>query len=269
MRKILCIALSLMLLLLTVGCASTEIKILENESYTLIERNGVYTLRFHEPLPGKDKGNANVSSPGGTYIKFDTVAKMKEALETGNFTDKQLDSIRNHFTRKGGEILSVNPNELYEVALPEDMEATEVTWNGDDYIFTVKSKTDDEVSGRLEFDTKEEHDRHEQKMTEFLEINDDIVQYKVEERDATFYEYTSSFGVTMRIVMYTLQSDGKTTMVHETYRMTGTEAEFQGVWLCGEQDGAFFYADIEGDSRPSVEWLLSIGLKPYTETAVQ
>lgn len=241
----------------------------ENDIYAIMDNDGTYTLRFHEPLPVKDKGNVNVSLPGGTLVSFDTVAKMKEAIETGNFSKQQLEAIRNRFARKDGEILSVNTNKLYEAALPEEMEATEVTWTGDDYFFTVKNKSDDDVSGRLEFDTKEEHDQHKQKMTEFLERYDDIVQYKEDDRDATVYEYKLRFGISMRIVMYTLQSNGKTTMVQETYRMSGTEAKFQGVWLCGEQDGAYFYADIEGDSRPSVEWLLSIGLKPYTETAVQ
>ena len=245
-----------------------ERMVTENDIYAIMDNDGTYTLRFHEPLPGKDKGNVNISTPGGTLVRFDSVAKMKEAIETGNFSKQQLEAIRNRFARKDGEILSVNTNKLYEAALPEDMEATEVTWTGDDYFFTVKCKSDD-VSVRLEFDTKEEHDQHKKKMMEFLELNDDIVQYKEDDRDATVYEYKLRFGISMRIVMYTLQSNGKTTMVQETYRMTGTEAKFQGVWLCGEQDGAYFYADIDCASRPSVEWLLSIGLKPYVEKTAQ
>lgn len=241
----------------------------ENDIYAIMDNDGTYTLRFHEPLPDKDKGNANLSSPGGTYVNFDTVAKMKEAIETGNFSKQQLDTIRNRFARKDGEILSVNTNKLYEAALPEEMEATKVTWNGQTYNFRIESNYDDAVSGTLMFETKDRHNTHKEDMMKFMEINKDVVQYKEDDRDATVYEYTSAFGISMRIIIYTLQTDGKTVMVHETYRMSGTEAKFQGVWLCGEQDGAYFYADIEGDSRPSVEWLLSIGLKPYTETAVQ
>ena len=123
MKKFVCITLLLMLLLLTAGCASVEKKILENDIYAMVECDGVYTLRFHEPLPAEDKGNVNASLPGGTYVNFDTVAKMKEAIETGNFSKQQLEAIRNRFARKDGEILSVNTNKLYEAALPEDMEA--------------------------------------------------------------------------------------------------------------------------------------------------
>ena len=267
MKKLFCLILALMLLMMA-GCAAAERTVAENDAYAVIEYNGIYTLRFREPLPSnKNNSGANGQLTGGEPITFRSVAEMKAAIEGGTFTEKQIETIRKYFKRSGNEILSLNTNKLYELVLPEGMEYQCVDWYGFSYVF--QNCTDGKFSGYIDFETKEEHETSKEKMMDFLEINKDVTQYQAEDRNATIYEYVSPFDIPIRIYAYTIESEGKIITVHEVCRLSGKTESLSSFKICGEQDGGYFYGQFRGNSRPTVEWLQSFGLTPYTQTAVK
>lgn len=272
MKKILCIVFVLMLFFMITGCAATERKVLENELYIVMDYNGTYTLRFYEPLPSRNSGEVSASL-GIDPVTFDSIAKMKETIETGAFNEKQLRTIRKNFSRRGNEIISLDLNKLYDAELPEDMAVTGVSWHGASYTFGIGN---DVVAGSIRFFTREEYQEEMKENEEFLNEKPMKSTLKLKDRNAFQYEYTASSGIEVRLITYTYENGGKTLKIWEYYNLNdsalgaGSSTVPSDVRIRGEDDGAYFQINLRGMiQRPDYEWLQSFGIKPYVETAVQ
>ena len=238
----------------------------ENELYTVMDYGGTYTLRFKESLPAGSPADNNTSI-GVTPVTFDSLAKMKEAIETGKFTEKQLETIRKFFSRRGDEIISLDLSKLYDAVLPEDMAVSSVSWHGKSYVLGVGN---DAVSGSLRFLSSEEYREEMKEREENIRKQNVTSTENLEDRNALQYEYTAPSGIEVRLCTYTYESGGKILHIWEYYNLkdsalgVGSSTVPSDFRILGEDNGVYFKISLSGMlQRPDYEWLKSFGIELF------
>lgn len=261
MKKLICILLAILLLTLS-GCSRGN-EVIRNDKYKIVEHKGEYALQLHDPAAyssPSDSGDVLGNAPVHTIV-FPSVAKLKEALESGTFSDSSLAHMRSNFAKSRiGGIKICNPFQLYEAVLPEGLSAGGVQWFGDAYVFPLGDH------GALRFTDKEGHD-------DFAKTRDiESGKAKIlsvtttEDRNAKVVAYENLAGAPRKMVTYSHTSGGKTITVAEQYNLDESETVPYRISFWGSCDGAYFTGYMyQLDQRPSYEWVTSFGLKPYTE----
>ena len=264
------VALLLLGVVMFAICAAAPVAM--NDRYAVYKDDDGYTLRFHNP-PAREV------LPEGMFVSyimdlyFDSLAQMKEKFLTGDFSEKEL-LIISRWLDKNGEMELPDLDKLYEPVLPEGVTCAEVYWAGDYYSFHLASdQLDPEHTNWLSLVEKEDFEGAEESLRDSLRFYD-VQETPMEDRNGTCYAYeihsTRNQQLQIRkkqVLIYTLETDGKTMIVKEEYDVTDTEKHLEYVRFYGEENGIYFSGTLYGRQlNPVDQWLMSVGFRPYTES---
>lgn len=263
MKRYICLLVALLLLML--GGCSAGVEVLTNDKYAILEKDGTYSIKLHDPESYYGSQSAMQSSSAAFYLEFSSVGKMKEAIEKGSFSKETLEKMLENFSKdSNNNVLICNPNKLYDVTLPEDVTARAIHWFGDTYNFLLGGH------GSLVFTDKVWHDEYAKRhdieagKAEVISVN------MIPDRNAKEVIYVSLMGQPRRMVTYSYTSGTKTITVAERYNLDESETIPNNISFWGCCDGAYFTGYVyELTERPSFEWVTAFGLTPYVETETE
>ena len=234
-----------------------EIKV---DDYTLIKNeNGCY-LTFDDI--SKYQNNSSSGSSVLGEIIFGSVKEFKDTVTKGLLTDWQKEIVA-RFENVGDNIQTCDFNNLYEPKLPQGSNAKEVYWNGTAYSYLVMMS--DQSFGYVRCYTKEMYDEiFQSKYEDFF--NQDTITVTgtevIDGKEITYYK--TSTGVSSYNERYTLTNGNKTVTVDKIFYSSDDTLNRVTLYCT---DGSLHYTVTlhKLTEKPTDEWLLQFGLKPYIE----
>ncbi len=270
-RKYLCLLLAVLLLVLC-GCSQKPPAVLENQQYAIRDTGEELYLDFADNTY-RDKATSNgVNASMGVYkITFPTVAKMKECIEKGQFTEAQLVGMQMFDRTDKGYVKVCDTNKLYEVVAPEGGKVTEILWKGANYEFAF---TGPNFSGRIyirggeSFELERTHYGEAEWGPLFTEVSRSRDESK--NADVVYYTVVKSPDMGLRKnVSYTYEEPGLEIHFTEVYGVEDSETVPEIVYLWGYCQGQPFHGSISTfTGAPDYDVLTSIRVVPYVETEV-
>ena len=244
--------------------------------YVLKVENGQYLMEFTEKAPSFS-GSQTIFWP-----EFSSVEEMKNAIETGDFSDLEMEALR-MFAKKNesGDVLVCDLNNIQDGVVPDDFKLTNVQWTGSNYTLTYRADKEAFI-GIVLFDDDYYKSSFDEYYSNYLEYHTVKLtgQGQEPERNATVYYYESP-STKLKQIQYVIQSEEKTYYVNEYYATGRTDGspstttddhsdtvpQYVQVW--GTDKGIEFYAMIDINERPSMEFLSQIGIRKYVETETE
>ena len=167
---------------------------------------------------------------------------------------------------KYGGILLFDPNNMQDILVPEGTRVSElITWYGCAYQFEFSNET---LSGSLTYDTIDDSESMAERNIQKEEHGVTVLSQTFDpERNATetVFQYVSSQRVWKQVVYTVTQGDKSVTFVEDYWN--GAEQQVpDSIDFWGTDNGNFFYGSFHNmTERPSVEYLMQFGLKPFEE----
>ncbi len=265
-KQMICIFLALTFALL-VGCKDNSLPvdevIAESELYDVVRSDMDYYILNHNEQKDND------SSIGEAGVKFKSINDMRTAILENKITASDIQNIRSINHLKADEPIKLfDLNKMYCPSSPYIIEYDKAVWYGPYYIvkFIATDEKGDKLSGSGGTDTQAEFEQaYNKRFVEDLEaLGDKYVVTQLTDRNAT--EYRSDYD---RYVVYTIEESGRKISVMERYNFAGAHDDFSEevpwiVYVHVEANGLYYsYGFIDFSTRPTKEWLLSFGMKPY------
>ena len=274
MKKVLLFTMIVVLLLSLWGCAIEKdpgVEVYRNEQYAVKEYNGERYLDFYDDSYRVAAGAINQSGElkDGYTISFQSVKEMKDCIELGKFSEADLIAMQSFVKASNGKVAVCDTGELYDVKLPEDTELSRIGWFGAFYTFVAENGS---AKIRIHLVSKEERDEYIEKKDVESNSNLKVISKEVNPfTGETVIEYDNlTFNYRSKIVQYTVTTDGNTITFLDKYDYEKSETLPWGISFWGENAGGYFYGTISGfEEMPSREWLASIAVVPYVETATE
>ena len=237
-------------------------KILQARYYAIYNNDGIYSMDG-----GLSEGSdgLNAAIPGHP-VRFMGLSEMRRIIFEGQLSDNALRAMKSFKRARNGGILLFNPNHMQDIVVPEDMWVNGlVTWLGYKYSFSFEN---DEMSGSLTYCVIDESQECAEREINKAEKNIVILSATHDpERNATVtvFQNTKNQRIWKQIV-YTHTAGNKTITFVENYH-DGAEQEMpNSIKFWGTDNGNYFYGDMSGmKERPSLEYLMEFGLKPFVE----
>ena len=281
-KKLFCALLALLIVALC-GCDG-RIKgevLYSNENYEIIKSGEVCYLQFQKDkyFGGKNEGAMSVKE----YPEFRTISEMREGVIKGDFTENELRTLQNDASKNGGVLPMRSLDDFYEFTFPNDIYVSGYIWYGS-YYSAVYS-----YNGGSGGFTLSNYESHAKKLDEYNKTFERVASRNDFQEiwrgtDPVTGEqalhYSNSAG-SWTMSLYTIRSGGKTLHIKETWagpcpyvEENCDEASSGGhimtMKIYGEENGVYFWYNLGNMSeRPSAEWLMSFGLKPYVETETE
>jgi hypothetical protein len=233
--------------------AGYEIELIDDEYYVVFEDE-------------KYKNNANESQEE-PYLRFSSVAEMKDKLLNGKLTSEELKEMSQFPKNSFGKVDMFDITNLNTATLPSDMTVYEVTWyGGKRYNLGIATENGD-VSGRFRIHTEESYQELIKRDYDSLQNYDVLEVEEIEDRNATEYRYTTDTAK-LKTFWYTIKTDKVELTVNETYLLayfpggdSPSETVPLDIVIYGKDSNGFFEVYLNKlTERPSVEWLSSFGL---------
>ena len=217
---------------------------------------------------------AEVSSQLLKFIHFGSMDEMVQDIKTGNFTEKELLILSIFPKDEDGRTILCDLSKLYEAYAPEQLGEKSITWYGNRYTFSFGDKEKElHYNMRIGFSNTQKEERIEQLMTGADKRNFTLLSTEsAEDRNATVVTHISGVydGIRERkTVYYTLKDSNKEVFVCEDYSYAEDEVPYF-IEMYGTENGMNYRVSfaVEGQDRPSVEFLMSFGVREYVETEV-
>ena len=207
MRNTAIILMLSLVMTLIVGC-SGELP------YEIVQEEGEYYLVF-DVVENPDIEAGYVVKPA---VGFASIREMKHDIETGNFTQDELNKIA-QFPKDGeGRVQICDISGLYEAVYPSTYTVSNVTWTGTSYSFGIGCETwevydnfytipkvqfEHEVNFCANFDTE----------TTLKNVS----RTTVTDRNATVFSFSTVTGDEMKGIYYTITQGEKTLYIWEQY----------------------------------------------------
>lgn len=243
-------------------------------TYDIIEINGQYYLNFNNY--SKEQGTTT-NGFALDFIEFSSISELKSTIKSGTLQGWQLDIIKESFPKDDTNGIKIcNINNLYRPILPTSMKNTSVAWMGENYTFVIESEI---ANGDFHYHTKEQYDgRYKKNYSDRLSSSSVTVKNEgtTSERNATIYDISTSAG-DFQFIRYSLSTASKTLVVDEIYRLRMNDESLATsantpyfITIYGIENGVHFVVELsELEERPSVEWLMSFGIKEYVPTEIK
>lgn len=243
-----------------VGCGSA--------SYDVVEEGGAMYLDLH---------NVRSSSTGdvATGLPFESVAELQERVLFNKLSEEELCHISTYFSKsKNGKIAVLNMNSLQEPVLPQGLTIkNNVEWRGQyiDISLDADETYSDSFYGHYVYCTKTVYDNFRKTA---LDIQDHFVYSveNIEDRNAKVTVFSTG-TTTLKDVEYTIKYSDTTLNIVERYRLqTTSDLECSDtipyrVYVFGVTGEHYYYYSFNYlGIRPSVEWLLSLGVRDVGAT---
>lgn len=263
MRRIMnIIKVGIFVLLSLAGCISSN----ANMPYDITQENSEYYLIMKETF---ENNSSNTSSGmiAAPSITFHSVSEMKHDIQTGNFTEFELEQLSRFTKDEAGRIKICNLDNLYAPQFPTTLGEYSVVWDGDSYTFFItNAEIQINILSKEAFDAEVDSQNNFEKNTKFK-----ILAKSVESgRNATVYTYYDHRSKhQMKRVFYMISGDSGTIYADELYDLTLSNTLPISVHIIGSDNGVHFRVAFQRPKeRPSVEWLSQFGLREYVDTSI-
>ena len=259
MKRLSILLITTLILSLLAGCSQGD--------YTLLERGGNYYIRLNRSANGSVANDHLTSSDPVSRIQFSSITEMKNDIQSGNFTQKELDIIATFDRDDAGQIQICNIEKLYEPTFPAIFNSYIVTWYGDSYRFKLTS-SNSEAIGNFTFQTKEFFDKN---IVYYTIVDTDKLHSMTTNDDGSItYEYTSSFGIYVRLTYRTIDLDSKQLFIVEEVIPEISEDIPDRYLIFGCEHGQYYYLTInEHEEKLTLDQLSQFGIREYVETVTE
>lgn len=262
----------------------------KNDNYAIVHNDSEYHLYFrgsYRSFNTKPKLNNDGLHVAAPSVKFASFAEMKSDIQSGNFSKSEMGNIARFKRNSQGYVQAVNPAELYEPFFPAafELDLSYITWRGNGYSVVYNWQDSEKTEANVLFWSKEFFEKEVDRLfTDHVQSLKDVssnvnIHYVTteESRNATIVQYTSSAGMDFRTILYSINKNGKSLYIMETYCLDNKGNDFFKVSeetphkvdiYCSEH-GKYFLASLRDlSARPTMEELSAVGLRKYVETEV-
>lgn len=241
-------------------------QILNAKNYAIYHTDGVYTI--HGGSGGSVGGSNDVVDDCQIVqqIKFPGLSDMRRIIFEGQLSDRALGIMRVFPKSKSGGVLLFDPNNMQDIMVPDDIHVNKlIIWYGCAYQFGFSNDT---LSGSLTYSVRNDSKTMAEDKVQKEEHNVVILSVTHDpERNATetVFQYVSSQHIWKQVVYSVTQGDKSVTFVEEYWN--GAEQQVPGkIDFWGTDNGNYFFGTFRNmTERPSLEYLMQFGLKPYEE----
>ena len=270
MRKRMALLLAMCCLSGVLGGCSNDRVLSKTEYYSLVREGGEHYLQFHEDMVDDGEKYAAPDWPVPVeYPHFPTVGEMRQGILSGEIKG-DFDTAEHSYSYlawierdkdENGRVKTFDPDELYELRVPEDVTIKQVVWRGGFYTFRISSNGSvnnaapcDEAVCRREYERlcglRPMPDRHEPSGENHLSL-----------------WYNMGCGEDALRREYQIGEGDKTRHIVEIYP-SQQDTLPKTVVIFGRENGSCFYAVVRPavrfKERPTEEWLLSFGLDKWS-----
>ncbi len=230
-----------------------------------------------ETNSGSSNGD-NMSMINLNFIRFDSLAEMKQKLVNNDLTDEQKNIVKTKFTLSENGFKICNVQELIQPVVPAGISMGSVFLYGEYYTFDfIESVPNPKMTAYMTFGNTSKWEHSLNQWMEIIEKNqlDSHETDTVDGITTETYVYTTKSAQLKRVFMtlpgadgqadthimieYILQADSSLLAVSDT-----VPAE---IWIFGEKNCVHFDYLIQGlTEAPTVEWLSSFSIAPYVDT---
>lgn len=240
-------------------------KILQTTHYAIYSKDGVYTIEGGLSTIGGGNIGMSPAIPANP-VRFSGLSDMRKRIFEGQLSDRALHLMRGFPRSEYGGILLFDPNNMQDIVVPEGTWVNGlITWNGCSYTFHFSN---DILSGSLTYSVLDDSEsRAERWIADSAGNFERMSTYQDPERNATVTVWEDLQYQRMRKqIVYTHTVGNKTVTFVETYRDGARQEAPNSIQFWGTDNGNYFYGDMSGmKERPSLEYLMEFGLKPFVE----
>lgn len=258
----------------------------KSDLYTICNRDGKTYMEFSSDahsvtLPN---GDGYYSSQPIQGMQFASISEMRRRISTGDLPEEMISALYAKAKDNALEICDIN--NLYDLALPENLTCESVAWYFNSYSFPLALKTSAGTGKSImatmwsDMNAWSYNARFEDEFVNFVPDGASVLSDTVvEDRNARVVYYNNSPYAAFKNILYTITtSRGGTLHVREQYLLenfaayTGDTKPSETVpyklFLFGTEGDKNFYGYILHledvmNERPSVEWLASFGVVPF------
>ena len=260
--------LTAMFLSVLCGCGIMQLPgnvIHENDYYAIVENEGEYFLRFHDPR--------QIAIPHGSVraeaVVFDSPRDMIDSIKSGSVFVSNQDIMRKFSRNSEEELLVFDINSLYEPIFPTGLRYNKIWWyGGDSYSYSCQKNA---PTFSLQISSEELINKWSSYDYD-TEIKQDsiIATWTVSDRNATVVYYHNLYNEFCKAVRYAYKDNSKDITITEYYEMEVSATIPDRVYVSGSSNGGYFYIRIHDlTERPSYGWITSFGLKAYKNPDAQ
>ncbi|MBQ8351574.1 MAG: hypothetical protein IJY20_05980 [Clostridia bacterium] len=269
MKKMRIFAMFAAVVMLLSGCAPAATPTieypLEFDQYRIYQSGETVYFQLSDSI--KDTDNYDHHTLG---MDFSSMQEFYEKITTGQFTDREYVRLKYNMQAVRGRFAMRDLNKLYVPVWPSGHDiVSNIGWRGNVFHFVESTEM-----CTISILDKESYDLEMEYLFNNQEGKNNISVKQVRDRNATEYRRTSHGGEkTVKILIYTLQSRGKTIYVRENYIVESSYSEDEylisetipsHIDIMGIDKGQYFCVDVYYPTeRPSEEWLLSFGVTPF------
>ncbi len=222
--------------------------------------------------------NNNASMVDVNFIRFDSLAEMKQKLEGNGLTEEQKSIIKTKFTLSENGFDICNVQDLIQPSVPSELFVDSVYLYGTRYEFLLRDdpeapqlsvgmcwgdagKWERQYAFWMDVIDQNQLDNHENGDFDGSPCETYIFTTKSAQVKHIYLTFNDTESNTPTHVMleYALQANSGTVTVSDTIPIA--------VYLFGEKDGIPFDYYLSGlTEAPTVEWLSSFSIAPYVDT---
>lgn len=266
MFKRLVSAFLLLLIVTSSGCSNTlsgEV-LAKTKTHTIRRIDGQCYLDLkggNETIPAEE----NTCIGGTRSLEFDSIEEMFQKLTAEPFTENELTAIRQGFTCTEHGFIIPDPYKLYSLVLPDAVQVNSIILQSNYHYFTSETLPNGNIIfGRLGIMSEESFQTLVKK--NYIPTEYDTVT-QLETQNAVAYDTFLDNG-TKHQVLYTLEEDGKTFRIAETYFIYEDQTSSVGnypnsIAIYVETSDLFYYLAIDGCAERTAIDYLSYSPIPY------
>ena len=175
-----------------------------NAGYEIEKIDGEYYLVFKDE---KYKNTVNASQEAPS-LEFSSVAEMKDKILNGKLSEDEKFEMSTFSKDRNGKIQVCSFERMYQPVLPSDVILVDmVVWDGMNYYPYIQS--DSFSYSTIAVQTKSAYDAKYKRTKDMIHNNDLVViteTIKIDDRDASVYQFTTSAGK-LKCIEYTIATE--------------------------------------------------------------
>lgn len=253
-KKILSLCLSVLFLLSLSGCTTSKTK--------LIEEDGNYYLVFKKDPPKYENGDEVVYfSVFAPELHFPSVSKLKRTIETGRFTDREMQQIYIMTRDSQGRVPIMDMSALFECETPDTLEVKDVVWYGRYYKINLKGKETDTSGGVYEL-SETEYQETVENLSHFDHRYTVISKTPDTQRNGTVFLYLEKETNTVKKnIVYSVTIQDKDLHISEIYDAPEADSP-TGLTICGSCNDLYFTVWLSNLTEyPDTAYLSQFGIR--------
>lgn len=264
---------------LTCGCANQAVPttvpqpqivetICSNDFYTIVSDGSHHYLCSKLEQHNSDASGC-ISIP---FPEFQTVGEMKQHILSGSLDETVLAWIQRMYPSDyPGYANVLNVNQFHDATYPPEITTDVIQYLGGYYVFGFSGP---QVMGYMYCMTEQVYNRYVDQWPEYLASKEIVYEGTIDDRNANEYHWLGGSNGKAKVLEYELSEPGKIMLIREDYYIPDTRYPYQVTFL-GVENGCYFYGVLVNTAntslffRPSEEYLLQFGMKPYIETETE